>query len=72
MLRNFVAFHDLALKAVGQGDITFAKIKDSAGDVMFKLSQMKFESPTQGKEDIKQKMDALHNEIQEKFRQLVE
>lgn len=43
MLRNFVAFHDLALKAVGQGDLTFAKIRDSAGDIMFKLSQMKFE-----------------------------
>jgi len=43
MLRNFVGFHDAAIKAVGQGDLTFAKIKDSAGDLMFKLSQMKFE-----------------------------
>ena len=43
MLRNFVTFHDCAVKAVSQGDITFNKIKDSAGDLMFKLSQMKFE-----------------------------
>ena len=43
MLRNFVAFHDAALKTVAQGDLTFAKIKDSASDLMFKLSQMKFE-----------------------------
>ena len=44
MLRNFVGFHDAAVKAVGQSnDVTFAKIKDSAGDIMFKLSQMKFE-----------------------------
>lgn len=43
MLRNFVAFHDAALKAVSQGDITFARIRDSAGDIMYKLSQMKFE-----------------------------
>lgn len=43
MLRNFVTFHDLALKAVGQGDLTFARIRESAGDVMYKLSQMKFE-----------------------------
>lgn len=43
MLRNFVGFHDAALKAVSQGDLTFAKIKDAAGDIMFKLSQMKFE-----------------------------
>ncbi len=43
MLKNFVAFHDFAIKAVTQNDLTFAKIKDAAGDIMFKLSQMKFE-----------------------------
>ncbi|KAJ3556430.1 hypothetical protein NP233_g11982 [Leucocoprinus birnbaumii] len=43
MLRNFVAFHDAAIKAVTQHDLTFSKIKDSAADIMFKLSQMKFE-----------------------------
>jgi vacuolar-type H+-ATPase catalytic subunit A/Vma1 len=44
MLRNFVAFHDAAIKAVTQNDLTFSKIKDSASDIMFKLSQMKFEA----------------------------
>lgn len=43
MLRNFVAFHDASQRAVAQGDVTFAKIRESAGDLMFKLSQMKFE-----------------------------
>ena len=43
MLRNFVDFHDLAVKAVQSSGVTFARIKDSAGDIMFKLSQMKFE-----------------------------
>lgn len=43
MLRNFVGFHDAALRAIAQDDITFAKIKENASDVMFKLSQMKFE-----------------------------
>jgi len=46
MLKNFVAFHDAALRAVAQGDLTFAKIKDVASDLMFKLSQMKFEVRT--------------------------
>lgn len=47
MLKCFVGFHDAAIRAVsqGQGDITFAKIKDGASDLMFKLSQMKFEVP---------------------------
>ena len=43
MLRNFVGFHDAATKAVTQNDLTFAKVKDSTGDIMFKLSQMKFD-----------------------------
>ncbi len=43
MLRNFVAFHDAAQRAVASGDVTFAKIRESASDIMFKLSQMKFE-----------------------------
>lgn len=89
MLRNFCAFYDAAIRALSQGDITFAKIKDAAGDIMFKLSQMKFEvglpslksfdlhsllvqSPSQGKEAVMEKLNALHAEIQEKFRQLVD
>lgn len=43
MLKNFVAFHDAAVRAVTQHDLTFSRIKDSAADIMFKLSQMKFE-----------------------------
>ena len=43
MLRNFVDFHDLAIRAVQSSGVTFARIKDSASDVIFKLSQMKFE-----------------------------
>lgn len=40
---------------------------------MFKLSQMKFESPnTQSEEEIQAKFDALHNEIGETFRRLQE
>ncbi|KAF7295176.1 TFP1p-H+-ATPase V1 domain 69 kDa catalytic subunit [Mycena indigotica] len=74
MLKCFVGFHDAAIRAVSQsqGDITFAKIKEGASDLMFKLSQMKFESPSQGKEPIVQKLDALYTEIQDKFRQMAE
>jgi V-type H+-transporting ATPase subunit A len=43
MLRNFVGFHDAALKATNQGELTFARIKDATSDLIFKLSQMKFE-----------------------------
>ena len=43
MLRNFVGYHDAAIKAVTQNDLTFAKVKDATSDIIFKLSQMKFE-----------------------------
>lgn len=46
MLRNFVGYHDAAIRAVSQGDITFARVKDATNDLMFKLSQMKFEVRT--------------------------
>ncbi|KAH8983605.1 V-type ATPase [Lactarius hatsudake] len=72
MLRNFVDFHDLAIKAVQTSGVTFSRIKDSASDIMFKLSQMKFESPSQGKESVKRKLDSLHGEIIEKFRTIAE
>eukprot|EP00914_Ancora_sagittata_P026349 GHVO01051878.1.p1 GENE.GHVO01051878.1~~GHVO01051878.1.p1 ORF type:complete len:618 (-),score=50.69 GHVO01051878.1:8-1861(-) len=72
MIKNFVGFHDSALKLVSQSDMTFNKIKDSAADLMFKLSQMKFESPSQGKDNVKQKLNDLHAEIQDKFRQMAE
>jgi V-type H+-transporting ATPase subunit A len=72
MLRNFVGYHDAAQRAVTQSDLTFSKIKDSTSDIMFRLSQMKFESPSQGKESIKRQLDGLYAEIQDKFRQLAE
>jgi len=49
------------------------QIRDSAGDVIYKLSQMKFESPnTQSEEEITGKFEALYNEIGETFRRLQE
>jgi len=79
MLRNFVAYNDSAVKAVGgekggsgDGDLTFARVKDKTSDLIFKLSQMKFESPSQGAEVVRKKLDDLYGEIQERFRQIGE
>jgi V-type H+-transporting ATPase subunit A len=57
MLRNFVAYHDLAVKAVTQGDITFAQIRDSTSDLMYKLSQMKFEVRSSSSNDHRSQFD---------------
>ncbi|CAE6494386.1 V-type H+-transporting ATPase subunit A [Rhizoctonia solani] len=72
MLKNFVAFHDSAVNAVTKGELTFNKVKDATSDIIFKLSQMKFESPSQGQESVTKKLEALNNEIVEKFRAIGE
>ncbi|CEL51592.1 V-type H+-transporting ATPase subunit A [Rhizoctonia solani AG-1 IB] len=72
MLKNFVAFHDSAVGAVTKGELTFNKVKEATSDIIFKLSQMKFESPSQGQDAITKKLEALNTEIIEKFRSITE
>lgn len=43
MLKCFVGYHEAAIRATEGGEMTFAKIREQTGDLMFKLSQMKFE-----------------------------
>ncbi|RUS30928.1 F1/V1/A1 complex, alpha/beta subunit of ATPase [Jimgerdemannia flammicorona] len=45
MLRNMIGFYDHAvhLVEVTSGQITWAKIRDSMSDIIYKLSSMKFE-----------------------------
>lgn len=43
MLKNMMAFDSGAKSAVANGRATFAKIRDEMSDIMFQLSQMKFE-----------------------------
>ena len=43
MLQNFVTFNEAAQAAITEGDLTFNNVKDNVSDLMFKLSQMKFE-----------------------------
>ena len=40
-----MGFHEMATKAVeaSGGQLTWARIKDSIGDMMYKLTSMKFE-----------------------------
>ena len=44
MLRNLMGFHELATKTVeSHSTITWAKMKDSMNDILYKLAAMKFE-----------------------------
>jgi len=45
MLRNMMGFYDMATHAVeaSSGTVTWTKIRESMGDILHKLSSMKFE-----------------------------
>ena len=61
MLKNIVAFHNLATAAVertagGGADgqkITFNIIRQRLGDLMYKITSQKFEDPEEGEEALK-------------------
>ncbi|KAG9304967.1 hypothetical protein G9A89_003136 [Geosiphon pyriformis] len=74
MLKNMIGFYTAATHAVEvtNNEITWAKIRDSMGDILYKLSSMKFEDPSDGEEVLQERYQKLYNEIQERFRQLLE
>ncbi|KAI0224868.1 H(+)-transporting V1 sector ATPase subunit A [Massospora cicadina] len=74
LLRNMIGFYTHATHAVEvtSNQITWAKIRDSMSDLIYKLSSMKFEDPADGEEALVSRYQALQKEIEERFRQLVE
>ncbi|KAL5019939.1 hypothetical protein ScPMuIL_002831 [Solemya velum] len=76
MLKNIIAFYDMARHAVestaqSENRITFAIIRDQMGDILYKLSSMKFKDPAKdGQKKIKNDFEELHEEMQSAFRNL--
>ncbi|KAL5394409.1 H(+)-transporting V1 sector ATPase subunit A [Paraphaeosphaeria minitans] len=66
MMKNMMAFHDEAQKAVSQGH-AWAKIRESTSDVQSELRSMKFEVPSEGEEKITKKYEDLLQRMTEKF-----
>jgi V-type H+-transporting ATPase subunit A len=74
MLRNMMLFYDQAVHVVEatSNAVTWAKIRESLGDVVYKLSSMKFEDPADGEAAMRAKYAALGKEIEERFRALLD
>jgi V-type H+-transporting ATPase subunit A len=78
MLRNIVAFYDMARHAVeAQGSserrVTWNMIREAMGsNVMYQLSSMKFKDPVLGEEKIKADFDELYEQMVQAFRNLDE
>ncbi|GAB6024269.1 hypothetical protein CHUAL_008962 [Chamberlinius hualienensis] len=76
MMKNMIAFYDLARHAVettAQSDkkITWNIIRDTMGDILYQLSSMKFKDPVKdGEAKIKSDFEELHEKMQQEFRNL--
>ena len=72
MLRNMIYFYEQATHTVeaSAGNLTWAKIKDSMNDILYKLSSMKFEDPADGEAVIKSRYAELQKEMEDRFRAL--
>ncbi|KAI9226156.1 MAG: V-type proton ATPase catalytic subunit A [Piptocephalis tieghemiana] len=74
ILRNMMGFYQHSLKAIesSNGEMTWAKIRDGMGDIMYKLTSMKFEDPLDGEETLRSRYNDLSKEMEERFRALTD
>jgi len=78
MLKNMIAFYDLARHAVestaqSENKITWGTIRDHMGDTLYQLSSMKFKDPLKdGEEKIKKDYEELLETMQTTFRNMEE
>ncbi|KAJ2862380.1 H(+)-transporting V1 sector ATPase subunit A [Coemansia asiatica] len=72
MLRNMIGFYKHATHTVEStsGQITWAKIRDNMGDIIYRLSSMKFEDPADGEKALVERYAKLQREMEEQFRSL--
>jgi len=71
MLRNMILFFNLAQKAVeksGDNKVTWAHIRQSMGDTIYKISAMKFQDPAEGEENVVREYKKLSEEIYQAFK----
>jgi V-type H+-transporting ATPase subunit A len=74
MLKGMVGYYNLAQQAVASsnGEITWAKIRESTGGVIHQLSSMKFEDPTQSEEDFVRAYEKVIQNMTTTFQRLME
>ncbi|KAL5117477.1 vacuolar protein sorting-associated protein 1 [Pleosporales sp. CAS-2024a] len=71
MMRNMMAFHDEAQKAISQGH-SWAKIRDATSGIQSSLRSMKFELPSEGEEAVVKKYEELLQKMSEKFASVID
>ncbi|MBW0494881.1 hypothetical protein O181_034596 [Austropuccinia psidii MF-1] len=76
MLRNLMTYYTHAQKAVetnvGGKNLTWTKVRDATSDEWHRLSQMKFEDPKDGEQELLARFDQLCEDITKKFQSLTD
>ncbi|KAL1919766.1 uncharacterized protein VTP21DRAFT_1697 [Calcarisporiella thermophila] len=72
MLRNMITFYNLAVHAVEatNNQVTWARIRETMSDILYKLSSMKFEDPADGENVLRERYQSLYKEMEQRFRDL--
>jgi len=74
ILKNMILFFNLAQKAVekssDENKITWNTINQSMGDIIYKISSMKFQDPHEGEAKVVAHYQALNEEIKQAFNNL--
>nr|OQO28708.1 V-type proton ATPase catalytic subunit A [Rachicladosporium sp. CCFEE 5018] len=71
MMKNMMAYHDEAQKAIGQGQ-NWSKVREATSEIQSQLRSMKFELPGEGEEEIVKKYEDLNSKLMEKFAGVVD
>ncbi|KAK6441378.1 vacuolar protein sorting-associated protein 1 [Oleoguttula sp. CCFEE 5521] len=71
MMKNMMAYHDEAQKAIGQGQ-NWSKVREATSEIQSQLRSMKFELPGEGEEAIVKKYEELNSKLMEKFAGVVD
>ena len=73
MLKNMIGYHDRAQAALNNNaDMTWARIREHTADVLYRLTQQKFEDPRDGEEAIVERYAKLTSDMDEAFRSLAD
>ena len=73
MLRNMVIYHDKAQAALENNpDMTWARIREHTSEILYRLTQQKFEDPKEGEDKIRKVYEELENDMTESFRSLAD
>lgn len=70
MMKNMMAFHDEAQKAVSQGH-SWPKIREATSDIQSQLRSMKFELPSEGEEAVTKKASPFFICVAETYANLI-